>query len=214
MIRVNLLAQQTGPTVKRVWLPPEQRSAFIGATLLVVTGLGLGGFWWYQHSQAATVEAGIQSAESELTRLKAAATLVEQANARKAELEQRLALISRLRGAKRGPVLLLETVSRSLPEGLWLMEFRQQGLSVQIEGRALSLTSVTDFAQRLQSSGLFRHPVEILTTSTEVVEETPVIRFAVRAESLTDSATPDADAEGTSAPGASAALTGADAPRG
>ncbi len=214
MIRVNLLAKQTGPAApSRPWLPPEQRSAAIGLVLLFGTAIGVGGYWWYLRGQAAEVEAGIQTAETQLAQLRTAASLVEQATARKAELEQRLALIERLRGAKRGPVVLLETVSRSLPEGLWLLEFRQQALTVQIDGRALSITSVTDFAQRLQSSGLFRHPVEILTTTTEVVEETPVIRFSIRAESLTDSADPAEGAAG-SASNATAGLAGGNAPRG
>jgi Tfp pilus assembly protein PilN len=71
-----------------------------------------------------------------------------------------------------------------VPEGLWLLEIRQTGTSVQVDGRAMSLTAVTDFAERLQNSGLFRHPVEILTTLMETVEETPVVRFSVKAEAL------------------------------
>jgi Tfp pilus assembly protein PilN len=187
VIKVNLLT--TTPTLaepKRAWIPPGQRSAVLGLVLLFGTAAGVGGYWWYLRGQGADVETRIRDREAQLAQLKQAAALVEQANARKAELGERLSLIERLRGSKRGPVVLLETVSRSVPEGLWLIEFRQTGLTVQIEGRALSLTSVTDFAERLQTSGLFRHPVEILTTTTEIVEETPVIRFAVRAESTNE----------------------------
>jgi hypothetical protein len=53
---------------------------------------------------------------------------------------------------------------------------------VQLDGRATSLTAVTDFVERLQSSGLFDRPVEILSTSVELVDETTVLRFAVRAQ--------------------------------
>ena len=55
-----------------------------------------------------------------------------------------------------GPVSLLETVSSSLPDGLWLTEIKQTGSIVQIEGRALSLTAVTDFTEQMQNSGLFK----------------------------------------------------------
>jgi hypothetical protein len=48
---------------------------------------------------------------------------------------------------------------------------------------------VTDFAERMQTSGLFKKPVEILTTTTEVVEETGVVRFSVRAEAVPPSTT-------------------------
>jgi type IV pilus assembly protein PilN len=152
--------------------------------MLVATALVLGGWWYYQHTQTASIQARVTAAEAELTRLEEAARLVDELGARRAELSERLSLIERLRSGKRAPVTLLETVSRSVPEGLWLLEIRQTGTSVQVDGRAMSLTAVTDFAERLQNSGLFRHPVEILTTLMETVEETPVVRFSVKAEAL------------------------------
>jgi Tfp pilus assembly protein PilN len=184
MIKVNLLATSPGAAPEREWLPRAQRSALVGLGMLVVTALGLGGFWFYQRAQAIAVQTSIAAAQAELTRLKEAAKLVDAMTSRRTELAERLSLIDRLRAEKRGPVSLLETVSRSIPEGLWLIEIRQIGTTVQVDGRATSLTSVTDFAERMQNSGLFKHPVEILTTSTETIEETTVIRFSVKAEAV------------------------------
>ena len=189
MIRVNLLATQAGEAPAREWFPREQRSAAMGLALLLVAAVGTGGYWWYLSSQRASVETRITDGQLELDRLNEASELVTQANARKAELTERLTLIERLRESKRGPVSLLETISNSLPDGLWLLEVEQTGTSVEIDGRALSLTSVTDFAQRMQNSGLFQRPVEILTTSSEVVDETGVIRFSVKAETITPALT-------------------------
>jgi type IV pilus assembly protein PilN len=185
MIKVNLLATNPGAAqLPREWFPREQRSALVGLGMLVVCALGVGGWWFYQHSLAGSIQTRITAAEAELTRLQEAAKLVDELGARRAELSERLSLIERLRAGKRAPVTLLETVSRSVPEGLWLLEIKQSGAAIQVDGRALSLTAVTDFAARLQESGLFRHPVEILTTVTEVVDETTVVRFSVKAEAL------------------------------
>jgi type IV pilus assembly protein PilN len=183
MIKVNLLATSPGAAPAREWLPREQRSALVGIALLVVTAAGIGGWWWYVQRQRTVLEAEIAAAETELVRLKDAAKLVERATARKTELAERLALIERLRAAKRGPVTLLETISRSLPDGLWLTDMKQSGAVVQFEGRATSLTSITDFAELMQNSGLFKRPVEILTTSNDVLEERAIVKFAIRAES-------------------------------
>jgi type IV pilus assembly protein PilN len=182
MIRVNLLSNGPGAAPAKEWLPREQRGAAIGLLMLLVTAVGVGGYWGYLQSARASTEVSITAAESELARLKTAMTLLDRANARKAELNERLGLIERLRTAKRGPLSLLETVSLSVPDGLWLLEIKQTGVAVQIEGRAMSLTSVTDFTQRIQNSGLFKPPVEILTTTTELVEEVPVVRFAIKAD--------------------------------
>lgn len=190
MIKVNLLATAPGASAPREWLPREQRSALGGLGMLMLTALVAGGWWYYLSHQQTTLDARIAGAETELVRLKEAAKLVERTNARKQELSERLALIDRLRSAKRAPVTLLETVSRSLPEGLWLTEMKQAGKMVQIEGRASSLTAVTDFAEQLQNSGLFKRPVEILTTTTEVIEELTLVRFVVKAEAAEQPTTP------------------------
>jgi type IV pilus assembly protein PilN len=184
MIKVNLLATQPGAAPAREWLPRDQRSALLGLGILVATAAGVGGWWYYLHHQGSVIDARIVAAEGELTRLKEAAKLVDLMTARKNELAERLSLIDRLRAAKRAPVALLETVSRSLPEGLWLTELKQSGPSVQIDGRATSLTAVTDFTERLQNSGYFQKPVEILTTSTEAIDDTNVVKFSVKADAV------------------------------
>lgn len=180
MIRINLIgAVPRAP--HRAWLPADQRAAAVGLMLLVTTSVGVGG-WWFQVSRArATVEAGVHRAEAELARLKSVASLVDRAAGRKRELTERLALIERLHRTERDPVALLETVSRSVPDGLWLLELKQTGTTVQMEGRAHSLTALTDFVERLQTSGRFQHPVDILTTNMEVVQDASVVRFAIKA---------------------------------
>jgi type IV pilus assembly protein PilN len=184
MIRVNLLNTGAGEPQTRELLPREQRGAALGLLMLLVTALGVGGYWWYLTASRSATESSIAAAQAELDRLKNAVTLLDRANARKAELNERLALIDRLRIAKRGPLSLLETVSLNVPDGLWLLEIKQTGTAVQIEGRAMSLTSVTDFTQRIQGSGLFKPPVEILTTTTELYEESTVVRFAIKGEAM------------------------------
>jgi type IV pilus assembly protein PilN len=198
MIKVNLLATTpAAAATSKEWLPREQRSAVGGVVMLFGCLALVGGWWYYLNSQSSSIDTRITAAQGELVRLKEASKVVEMTTARKNELAERLSLIERLRTAKREPVTLLETVSRSIPEGLWLLEVKQSGSSVQIDGRATSITAVTDFTERLQSSGFFKRPVEILSTGTESIEETEVVKFSVKAEPV-----PSQPAPGTAgAPG-------------
>jgi type IV pilus assembly protein PilN len=182
VIKINLL--DAGPAAKRSWLPIGQRSALVGLVALLCTGAGVGGWWWSITRDAADLQSRIARSEVDLERFKKAAKLVDRAMARKAELAEKISLIDRLRAAQRGPVNMLSTVNRSLPDGLWLMELNQRGNSVQLEGRATTLTAVTDFAERLQVSGIFDRPVEIVTTSMENVDEASVVRFALKAQAF------------------------------
>ena len=86
MIKVNLLATSPGAAPPRVWLPPEQKSALMGLAMLVVTVLGVGGWWWYLSYSRSSIDRQIVAAEAELVRLREAAKLLEAANARKALL--------------------------------------------------------------------------------------------------------------------------------
>jgi Tfp pilus assembly protein PilN len=182
MIRVNLLATTTpGIKAPRVWLPPEHRSAMLGLGMLVLTAVTVGGWWWSLDTERASVDLKIANAEAEIERLKGVAKLVEYATARKAELAERLNLIQHLRATEREPVTLLETVNRSVPDGLWLLDIKQAGKTVQVEGQAMSITYVTDFAEHLQDSGFFQKPVEISKVKTETVQDASVIRFVLKA---------------------------------
>lgn len=180
MIRINLLGNVPNAP-RRAWLPADQKSAAAGLVLLLGTAGGVGGWWWQTARAQRIVDGQIASAQADLTRLQSVAALVDRAVARKLELTERLGLIDRLHRTQRDPVELLRTISQSVPDGLWLLELKQTGNAVQIEGRATSLTSLTDFVERLQTSGRFLRPVDIVTTSMEIVQEASVVRFALKA---------------------------------
>ena len=150
MIKVNLIAHTTGAVPARDWFPREQRSALMGLGLLAMTAVAIGGYWYYLNGVRSGVDAKIATAESTIVRLKVAAELVKKTTARKTELTERLGVIDRLRSAKREPANLLESLSGNLPEGLWLLEVKQTGATVQVDGRAMSITAVTDFTESLR----------------------------------------------------------------
>ena len=186
MIRVNLLAPGTQPSPQawRRWLvvPQEQRAALIGLAMLMLTAAGAGGWWWSVAREHKRVNAEIVAAELNLTRLQKEATLMEKAAAREKDLRDRLGLIDRLRATQRAPVMLLDTLSRSMAEGLWLTELRQTGAVVQLEGRAVSISSLTDFIGQLQVSGRFVRPIDIVISTTETIGDSVVVRFVLRGE--------------------------------
>lgn len=186
MIRVNLLSPGTEPAPQawRRWLviPQEQRAALMGLAMLMATASGAGLWWWSVAREHKAVDAEIAAAEVNLTRLQEAAHLMEKAIAREKDLRERVGLIDRLRATQRAPVMLLDTISRSLAEGLWLTELRQTGAVVQLEGRAVSYSALTDFIGQLQVSGRFVRPIEIVITTTETVAEQAVVKFVIRGE--------------------------------
>jgi type IV pilus assembly protein PilN len=158
----------------------------IGCSLILVTTLGfLGWRYWALELESAKLDQDIASAQREAARLHSIIQQVQQFEQRRAQLQQRVALIEDLRRNQTGPVHMLDQVSRSLPDTLWLTSLKQgaEPSEVLIDGRAISPTNVPDFVANLEASGYFKRSVEIVSTTVETIKEAPgeLIRFQVRA---------------------------------
>jgi Tfp pilus assembly protein PilN len=172
----------------------------MGLAMLMTTAAGAGLWWWSVAREHKAVDAEIATAEVNLNRLHKEAELVEKAASREKDLHERVGLIERLRATQRAPVMLLDTISRSMAEGLWLTELRQTGAVMQLEGRAISYSSLTDFIGMLNVSGRFIRPIDVVTTTTETVAEQAVVRFVIRGEAGPAVVMPAVGATGTPAP--------------
>jgi type IV pilus assembly protein PilN len=110
---------------------------------------------------------------------------VQQFEQRRAQLQQRVALIEDLRRNQTGPVHMLDQISRALPDMLWLIDLKQgtDPNEVLIDGRVTSLTGLSDFVANLEASGYFKRSVEIVSTTVENATGPTgeLIRFQVRA---------------------------------
>jgi type IV pilus assembly protein PilN len=94
-----------------------------------------------------------------------------------------VSLIEQLRKGQTGPVHMLDQISRSLPQMLWLTELKQTGSEVVIDGRCTTLTGLSDFVANLESSGYFKKSIEIVSSQTEPMPQPPgeLIKFSIKA---------------------------------
>jgi type IV pilus assembly protein PilN len=183
MIRINLLAaERRAAKAASKGLQTAQKLTVIGSLILVLAALGIGWRYWALGQMVATADRQLAEARREEQRLAEILKEVSTFEARRAQLQQRASLIDELRRGQSAPVHIVDQVSRALPEMTWLTGLKQQGFEVTIEGRCLSLTSLSDFVGNLEASRYFKRPVEIL--SSEVVAgssgEPETIRFAIR----------------------------------
>jgi type IV pilus assembly protein PilN len=158
----------------------------VGCSLILVTTLVfLGWRYWALELESAKLDQDIASAQQETARLHSIIQQVQQFEQTRAQLQQRVALIEDLRRSQTGPVHMLDQVSRSLPDMLWLTSLKQgtDSTEVLIDGRAISPTTVSDFVANLEATGYFRRSVEIVSTTVETIKEAPgeLIKFQVRA---------------------------------
>lgn len=213
MIRINLLGTDRLRGRKAPAFDTARRLTLVCSLLLVATAAGIGWWYWSLAQESTRLDADIITAQRESARLRTVLTEVQQFEARRTQLQQRVALIEQLRGGQSIPVQLLDHVSRSLPDQLWLTDFEQKAGAVTLQGRSTTLIALSDFVGSLGSSTLLQKPIEIVDSQVEErrgsKDETAgeLIRFTVRAQ-LTAAAQPKEPAPAAGGRGAAAGRSG------
>jgi type IV pilus assembly protein PilN len=185
MIRINLLAVERERTKRatRAAIPAAQRVTIGASFILLTTVLVIGWWFWSLRKQSSDLDSSIASAEVETQQLRSVLAQVQKFETRKAQLQQRVTLIEQLRRGQSGPVHVLDEVSKSVPDRLWLTSMAQKDKEYTIDGRATSLTALSDFVANLEGSNWFKKPVEIVDSQVEPNPQAgDLVRFTIRAQ--------------------------------
>jgi len=165
MIRINLISEgKKAPAVRSARLRAFNISAQNIAVVLVITSfvlslLGYGGFWLYKKRQLAQQQAEIRELQATVAELDEIIKEVERFEKRKVELQHKIDVITDLRNNQRGPVHIMDQVSRALPDFLWLDRMEMTASLVNIQGKAFTTSSVANFIENLDSVAEFQEPV-------------------------------------------------------
>jgi type IV pilus assembly protein PilN len=186
MIRINLLAveKDRGKKKKAVTFGTTGQKLTIGCSIILVLAMSFIGWRFLALSrESSQLDSEISSAQQETTRLHSVIQQVQQFEQRKAQLQQRVVLIEQLRKGQTGPVHMLDQISRALPPMLWLTAMKQANAEVIMEGKATTLTGLSEFVSNLEASGYFKRSVEIVNTTTDPSAQasTSLIKFTIKA---------------------------------
>jgi len=201
MIRINLLATDRGAGTKKksAGVTTAQRIA-IGAALILISTVTVVGWWfWSLRERGRKLDEEIARAEVEAQQLRSVLAQVQKFETQRAMLQQRVTLIETLRKGQSLPVHLMDEVSKSLPDRVWLISMSQRGKDFMIEARATTLTSLSDFVQNLQTSGWFK-PVELVDSAVTQTPQGDLVSFSIRATVTGPDAAPPPPVAGRGAP--------------
>lgn len=185
MIRINLLpirAERERETVRR-----QAVYAVIG--LVAVLGVCV---WSYLdiNSDIATLEESNAALREDIERLKKVIGQVEEFKASKAELQQKIEVIEKLKRDRTGPVHLLDEIADAVPEKAWLTSLTQTGEKVNLVGQAINWESIADFTDGLRHSAHIAK-VEVGPTKRVKQGELFVQEFLLTAVQREDVAKPE-----------------------
>lgn len=169
MIRINLIdRRRTDASGMRgewpgVWDAASTATAV--AMLVAAAGLVVSEAWLLRRT-AQEVSSALRTVDADRREQAVAAETLAAAEERRSTLARHAAQLARWHETRSAPFRMLDTVSRSLPDSLWLTELRQEGDAVFLAGRAARPAAVFEFADNLESSEQVALPVEVANTDT------------------------------------------------
>jgi type IV pilus assembly protein PilN len=79
----------------------------------------------------------------------------EELERKRAELDRKIGIIKDLKRRQRGPVQLLDQLSRNLPEDVWFDSLSEKDFNITIHGNARNPNKMAEFLDNLKHSGYF-----------------------------------------------------------
>ena len=162
MIKINLLSEGKRPAAVRKKAGVKLEGQEVGQWMLLVGiligVLALAGAWWLQNQKTEAKKAEVEAAQREVDQMASVIKEVEDYKGKKSELERKIGIINDLKANQRGPVRVMDYISRALPELLWLDNLTMKSNSISIEGRAFNTNAVANFIENLDKVPEFDEP--------------------------------------------------------
>jgi type IV pilus assembly protein PilN len=162
LIRINLLTEARAAAAKKKG-PALPTGAKLN-NLILIGGLALGLIYIATMALVLTshrrrLDEEIGKAKEEVARLKSIIDEVKSYEDKKKSLEEKISLINGLKTNQRGPVRLMDEVSKALPDLVWLTDLTVQGNLMTLRGKTLSPNAVATYLENLKKSPFFAEPV-------------------------------------------------------
>jgi len=163
MIKINLLSEGKRPAAVRkaktsALLQTQNIGMYLLAAGIVLGILATGGFWWSLKGDVEAQQEEIRAANAEVEALASVIKEVEDYKGKKTELERKIKIINDLKLNQRGPVRVMDHISRALPELLWLDKMSMNASTIEVEGRAFNTNAVANFIENLDKVPEFEEP--------------------------------------------------------
>ena len=152
----------------------------LAVALPVLVVLVVGWLWFSQRSERNELEARLEAAVEDSTRLSDLRTLSDSLTARESRIGRRLELVKSLDDGRFVWPHLLDEIGRALPSYTWLTALRQNSaeprLEVQVDGLAANPLAITEFVRNLQGSP-YVGEVRMMGSQQELVDNVAAQAF-------------------------------------
>jgi len=162
MIKINLVAETPTPAARKRARPEFSLGARQGDILLVVvlalSLLGIGTRWLLLKNERDHLREVERQKQVERDELLPYIQKVEELEAKRDLLRHKITVINNLKQNQRGPVRIMDEVSRALPDLVWLTKVTLKGNNLTLSGVAMDENAVANYISNIDSSPFFQEP--------------------------------------------------------
>jgi len=133
------------------------------------------GYWLYAKRNLANTVATMDQRKLEAQKLESAINAVNDFQKKKDSLQKRIDLINQLKQNQKGPVRIMDQVSRDLPDLVWLDDMKIAGGHINLNGRGLNPNAIALFVANVKQDPFFEEPQ--VGTVTQQSVNPPVYSF-------------------------------------
>jgi len=152
--------------------PPTSVNNIIVVVFTILGALAAAGYWYWYNRELKQRNEIVEQKTAEAQKLEAIIKEVEDYQRRKDNLQQRIDLINQLKQNQKGPVRIMDQVSRDLPDLVWLDSMDIAGGRISLNGRGLNPNAIALFIENIKRDPYFEEPS---VGTVAKVSDTPVV---------------------------------------
>ncbi|HVP90101.1 MAG TPA: PilN domain-containing protein [Terriglobales bacterium] len=185
MIRINLLKPETKDIKETAAAPgaaevPVQKARNLGSLVFLLLVVVLGAYFYVQQRAFDRENELLATARLEKEKLQYVTAKLEQQKLLKASLERKINLINDLRSQQDLAARIMDQLSRSLPDWVWLSEVSYDAKGLQVKGKALSNNLIADYMTSLENSPVFTN-VSLASSTQRKTQRNEYLEFTLSA---------------------------------
>jgi len=196
MIRINLLKPERREIKEAPMAPTpefkEKRKQPWAALLIIVALIAVVVLFFYQRNTLAREQNLLRAAQEEKKSLQDVVVKLEELERQRNLFQRKIRVITQLQARQENAVIIMDELSKNLPNWVWLTELSFISQGVRIKGRAISNNLIADYIYNLEKSEHF-YDVNLISSTQRRVRNNQYLDFSLTASFKNASSTPGSE---------------------
>lgn len=184
MIRINLLKPGKKEVSEAPGVPEpelkEKKRQFPYMLIFLLVIILIGALFLLQKRELNSEKALLQDAKAEKQSLQYVLTKLEDLERQKQVLSRKINLITRLKSRQGVGVIIMDELSKNLPDWVWLTELDFKDYNLLIKGKSLSNNLIADFISNLEENQYFKN-VDLISSTLRETKNNKYLEFSMNA---------------------------------